>query len=346
MTIRVAAIGVSHWHALYDPAYLKQLRAMPDVELVAVQDADAAVALHRAREVGDPSVYTDWQEMLRKNRPDFVLVLGRHSEMALVGHWLLEEGYPFMMEKPMGLNAVEVQALAYKADAHKGFAAVPFPQRFSPFATQAREMLSQGAFGPLSHAYIRMNRFSSARYLAWNCAWMLDPAESGGGCLRNLGTHGFDILIHLFGAGWTVTGAQHSAQALGQPVEDCVTVMLRSRHGMLATIEIGNTYPRKTTEGGAYAGPSRDKLLDGADGEWKICGRDALLSARDGCLRVVTADDEKSLPGEPQGNPSFQVLTQALEHWQRGLPPAVGVHDCLRAVRLVDEAYRLAGAPA
>ena len=37
MTIRVAAIEVSHWHALYDAAYLHHLVAMPDVELVAIQ---------------------------------------------------------------------------------------------------------------------------------------------------------------------------------------------------------------------------------------------------------------------------------------------------------------------
>ena len=31
MSIRVAAIGVSHWHSLYDAAYLRHLVAMPDV---------------------------------------------------------------------------------------------------------------------------------------------------------------------------------------------------------------------------------------------------------------------------------------------------------------------------
>jgi hypothetical protein len=36
MTIRVAAIEVSHWHALHDAAYLRHLVAMPDVELVAL----------------------------------------------------------------------------------------------------------------------------------------------------------------------------------------------------------------------------------------------------------------------------------------------------------------------
>ena len=40
MTIRVAAVGVSHWHAVYDAAYLRHLGAMPDVELVGVQDPE------------------------------------------------------------------------------------------------------------------------------------------------------------------------------------------------------------------------------------------------------------------------------------------------------------------
>ena len=47
-------------------------------------------------------------------------------------------------------------------------------------------------FGPLSHIYVRLNRPGPARYQTWDCAWMLDPAEAGGGCLRNLGPHGLD----------------------------------------------------------------------------------------------------------------------------------------------------------
>src|SRR5215831_1603689 len=35
--IRVAAIGVSHWHSLYDSAYLRHLVGMPDMQLVALQ---------------------------------------------------------------------------------------------------------------------------------------------------------------------------------------------------------------------------------------------------------------------------------------------------------------------
>lgn len=82
MTIRIAAIGVSHWHALYDAAYLRHLIAMPDVELVAIQDPDAGLVAKRAAEVGNPATFTDHRTMLATSRPDFVVALGRHRQMA------------------------------------------------------------------------------------------------------------------------------------------------------------------------------------------------------------------------------------------------------------------------
>src|SRR5262245_43533291 len=115
MTIRVAAIEVSHWHALYDAAYLRHLVAMPDVELVAIQDSDASLVARRAAEVGTPPTFTDYRQMLATTRPDFVVALGRHRQMAGIAHDLLDQGYPFLMEKPMGINAAEVEAVAAKA---------------------------------------------------------------------------------------------------------------------------------------------------------------------------------------------------------------------------------------
>src|SRR5258706_525970 len=102
MTIRVAAIEVSHWHAVFDAAYLRHLVAMPDVELVAVQDSDAGLVAKRAAEVGSPPTFTDYRRMLATTRPDFVVALGRHRQMAGIAHDLLDQGYPFLMEKPMG----------------------------------------------------------------------------------------------------------------------------------------------------------------------------------------------------------------------------------------------------
>ncbi|MBX9842218.1 MAG: Gfo/Idh/MocA family oxidoreductase [Xanthobacteraceae bacterium] len=341
MPIRVAAIEVSHWHSVYDPAYLRQLARMPDVVLVGLQDPSLAVAQKRAAEVGNPPAFADYKQMLREARPDFVLALGRPTVMAEIGHHLLDAEIPFLMEKPMGINADQVRGLAAKADARQGFAALPTPQRHTPFYAEARAMLDRGAFGPLSHIYLRTIGFSSARYPAWDCPWMLDPAAACGGALRNLGTHGFDTFRQLTGEDAEVIAAQISNRALGQPVEDYAVVLVRSESGVLGTIEVGNTFPRRSRESHS-SGSSSDKLLDGGDGEMKISGRDAMLVSKAGQLRIVTADGEQTKPGIPAEMPSYRILEETLACWRRGEPPPASVHDGYRAAKMIDDAYRIA----
>src|SRR5215470_12449149 len=266
MTIRVAAVEVSHWHALHDAAYLRHLVAMPDVELVAIQDSDADLVARRAAEVGSPPTF-----------------------------------------KATRLNA---------------FVAVPLAQRYAPFATRARRLLAARRFGPLSHIYVRINRPGPARYPAWDCAWMLDPAEAGGGCLRNLGSHGFDLFLYLTGEDAQVTAAQLSRRTHDLAIEDYASVMLRSESGILGTIEVGNGFPR-----------------DGTDGEWKVAGRDGILTMKDGVLKLATAEGDETFPGTDVVGTYFVTVRDALDHWQRGAPPPVSVHDCARVVRLIDEAY-------
>jgi len=62
--INIAAIGVTHWHSLYDAAYLPLLHEMPNVRIVALHDDDAAIAAERAAKLGNPPIYTDYQKML------------------------------------------------------------------------------------------------------------------------------------------------------------------------------------------------------------------------------------------------------------------------------------------
>ena len=322
MTIRIAAIEVSHWHALHDAAYLRHLVAMPDVELVAVQDSDAGLVANRAAEVGNPATFTDYRQMLATIRPDFVLALGRHRQMARIAHDLLDQGYPFLMEKPMGIDAGEVEAVAAKAARLQAFVAVPLAQRYGPFATRARELLGAGRFGPLSHIYVRINRPGPARYPAWDCAWMLDPVEAGGGSLRNLGPHGLDLFLHLTGEPAQVTGAQLSRRAHECAIEDYASVMLRSASGVLGTVEVGNTFPRI-----------------GTDGEWKIAGRDAILTMKDGIMKLATAEGDETFVGADLTAPYFVAIGDALNHWRRGTPPPISVHDLVPTVRLIDQAY-------
>jgi predicted dehydrogenase len=159
---------------------------------------------------------------------------------------------------------------------------------------------------------------------------MLDPKIANGGCLRNLGSHGLDIFVQLTGEGEDieVTGAQLSWAGRGQPVEDYASVLVKSGKGVLGTIEIGNGFPR-----------------DGTDGEWKAAFRDAILTFREGVLKLNTAGGEEILPSEPVDHPVATTLREALAALGRGGAPPMSVHDCYRAVRLIDLAYLAAGNP-
>ncbi|HEY2185664.1 MAG TPA: hypothetical protein VGH39_11765, partial [Xanthobacteraceae bacterium] len=100
------------------------------------------------------------------------------------------------------------------------------------------------------------------------------------------------------------------------------SVMLRSASGILGTVEVGNGFPR-----------------DGTDGEWKIAGRDAILTMKDGILKLATSEGDETYPGTSVTAPYFTAVRDALDRWQKGVPPPISVHDCARAVRLIDQAY-------
>jgi predicted dehydrogenase len=116
-----------------------------------------------------------------------------------------------------------------------------------------------------------------------------------------------------------------SGRAHEHPVEDYASVMLRSASGILGTVEVGNGFPR-----------------DGTDGEWKIAGRDAILTMKDGITKLATAEGDETFPGATVTSPYFTALRDVLDHWRRGAAPPISVHDCARAVQLIDQAYKRA----
>ena len=329
MAIHVAAIGVSHWHSLYDAAYLRHLAAMPDVKIVGIHDDEPEIAKHRVAAI-DPTIptFVDYRRMLAEVSPDFVLALGRHDTMAGIARHLLDLGLPFLMEKPMSYNAAELRAVVDKAESVKGFAAVPLFMRTEPIFQRARELIDTGTYGPMTHFYARMNRPTSDRYPAWSSPWMLDPKISNGGCLRNLAPHGLDAFVHLTGEGEQieVTGAQLSWSTHRRSVEDYASVLLKTEKGVLGTIEVGNGFPR-----------------DGTDGQLKVALRDAILLDDGGEIVLETAEGREVLP--PPADEPVSVLRRTLDAAVRGDAPPVSIRDCYNAVRLIDLAYLAAGNP-
>ena len=63
---------------------------------------------------------------------------------------------------------------------------------------------------------------------------------------------------------------------------------------------------------------------------------------KDDILRLITANGAETLPSQLDEPLYVTAVRHTLECWQRGEPPPTSVHDCYRAVRLIDQAYDIA----
>ena len=108
--LRVAVIGVSHWHA---PRHVAGLRAA-GAAIVGVSDPEEARAQAFARDLGCPA-FADYRSLIETTKPDFIFAMARHCDASALLDNILDTGLPLGMEKPLGLNAAEVAPLAEKA---------------------------------------------------------------------------------------------------------------------------------------------------------------------------------------------------------------------------------------
>jgi phthalate 4,5-cis-dihydrodiol dehydrogenase len=73
---------------------------IPEIDLVAVCDLKRELAERNARNFGAPHTYEDFQEMLRQEAPDAVMVVGPPQMHEEVGVAVLEHGHHLFIEKP------------------------------------------------------------------------------------------------------------------------------------------------------------------------------------------------------------------------------------------------------
>lgn len=325
---RVAVIDVSHWHSIYDAAYLNVLRALGQ-EIVGVSDANAAVAADRARRY-ETTPFGSYEEMIARTRPEFVIALGRHVDMPTTFRFLIESGLPFVMEKPWGVDADTVESLAALAAQRHAWVAAPFMTRTTFWALTAKKMMAAGEFGHVSHIFFRMIRPTMRRYFEWDSPWMASAAATGGGALMNLGAHGFDIARFITGEEPRVVSAAVSSSVHEAEVEDYAFASLRTPSGIIFHNEVGYTMPTWPE--------------NSSDIEWKVAGEKALLRMHPQGAHVLGPGRDEVIAAPEGFEQGFQkVIRDCLEALDNDRPPPITASDCAHAVRLISDAYRLAG---
>jgi|GEM_PF-1374231 len=320
---RVAIVGVGHWHARRYIASVVRL----EQRIVAVWDDNPSVASRVALETG-ASTNCDLRDLLAATRPDVIVGLGVHSQMPSLLALMLETPAALILEKPLGISVADVSPLVERVEHQGRFAAVAFINRYTPIWSKVIALASANRLGRRCYAHFRIINGSPARYQRDGSDWVLDPVQSGGGSLINLGTHTLDAFLQFCGESVSVTSAQLGYRTHDLAVEDYSLATLRSVGGTIGCVESGYCFA----------------AMSGGEQEWRLVTSNAYLVQRPDGLVVHTLDDGQTerLPGMSSADAYHTFVSDSLARLRLGLPPIATLRDGLQVLELVNAIYRAA----
>ena len=156
----------------------------PNVELVAVADPDPDGCAKTAAKIRAPRSYTDYHELLEKERPNLVSIAMRQSDQHhAIALAALRVGAHIYCEKPFVTAPNESDELLTEADKRRLKIAVAHTMRMTPVMVGLKQAIAEGLIGDI--AEVR--------------AFGKQDARAGGEDMMVLGSHLFDLLRMFLG---------------------------------------------------------------------------------------------------------------------------------------------------
>ena len=148
--IKAAVIGVG----MMGRHHVRVYAEMEDVELVAVADTDKAT-LQRTTRIYRVSAYTDYRDMLDREKPDVVTIAVPTQLHCEVACETMRRGVHVLVEKPLALTQAEGQRIIDMAARHKVKMMVGHIERFNPAVVEIKRRLARQELGRVFQVHAR-----------------------------------------------------------------------------------------------------------------------------------------------------------------------------------------------
>ncbi|HXW00556.1 MAG TPA: Gfo/Idh/MocA family oxidoreductase, partial [Anaerolineae bacterium] len=229
MTLRIGLIGCG---AIAVLGHLPALALEPRLTLTVLVDTNLARAKSLGRQYDISLQVADYHQAL--GAMDAAIVALPHFLHAPVTIELLKAGIHVLVEKPMGLNIAECEAMLKAARSSGATLAVGLSRRHFPSVRFFKDILSSGTFGQLhSFEICEGTVFNSP--VASNALFRRETA--GGGVLIDGGVHTLDTLLYWLGE-LQVTSYQDDA--FGGVEANCL-IGLAGKDGITGQMELSRT---------------------------------------------------------------------------------------------------------
>ena len=317
MTVRVALVGCG---TSARTGHLPGLRLSEVADVVAFASGTLASA-ERARDAwGSGDATTDWASAVTRDDVDAVHVCvpnALHAEVAAVA---LSAGKHVLVEKPVALSVDDADRLLALQQPGQ-LLATCFNGRCSPVLQEVRRLIPE--LGELRDVDVSFGHGGPQEW-APDATWFRDAAQSGGGCLIDLGVHVLDALAWVAGP-----VARVEETELEGPVEETARVVATLAGGARAVVRVSWQLPE----------PDFAFRFTGTAGELVVGGSEL---RRDGSPVALPADDDRA-PRNPAHDFALAVHEgrEPLADGRAGrhaLAAVLAGYECARAGRPVDVA--------
>jgi predicted dehydrogenase len=318
--VRVGMLSVAHVHA---PWYLAALDRMPGVELVGLWDEDALLADARARAAhttafGMPELLLD--------AVDAVVVAGVNRDHRSIVERAAAAGAHVLCEKPLATTVADARAMVEICRAAGVRLMTAFPSRYSSVVEALVASVRAGELGEL----VSFEGVNTGEMPDVHGAWFVDPELAGGGAVTDHVVHLAD-LYRWIGASEVVEVYAVANRILHDRFDRVETgglVSLRMANGIFASIDCSWSKPRAYP---TWGGLSLEVL--GTGGAVDVDLFRQRLS--------VYGSREEGVEWRFFGSDANEaMLAEFIASVREGREPAVTGEDGLRAVEIVDAAYR------
>ena len=210
--------------------HISSITSLSNVKLVAVCDND----IEKKASAPEGAVfYTDYEELLRKEKIDIVHICLPHFLHYPVAKKAAEAGVNIFAEKPLAMNAKEGGEYCKLENAHNVKICLCFQNRLNDTSQTLYNLLRKGEYGKItgvrgSVAWYRPKEYYEAG------PWRSLMAEAGGGCMINQAIHTMDLMQYFAGSPIvSVKGSIGQVLDYGIEVEDTATGRINFENGAL-----------------------------------------------------------------------------------------------------------------
>lgn len=173
---------------------------VPNVSVEAIADANPEGLKRAADRSGAKRSYSDYRQMLEKEKPDLVSIAPRipeqHKDMALAA---IDVGASIYIEKPITETVADADAIVSAAERKGVKIAVGHTRRITPDFVKVKRLLDEGFVGTVLDVRIQGKQDSRV----------------GGEDLIVLGTHDFDLMRFYFGdPSWCVASVTQDGRRI------------------------------------------------------------------------------------------------------------------------------------